>query len=93
MLGDLTQKIFDIIGRPLEDKGVFLLEQMPTAIAKLEEAIAQDLELRKASGNDDNETPSEKAPAKSDRLGQRAFPFIKLLKEALANDEMVIWGV
>jgi Domain of unknown function (DUF1840) len=92
MLGDLTQKIFDIIGRPLEDKGVFLLEQIPTAIAKLEEAIAQDLELRKASV-DDNEMSSEKAPAKSDRLGQRAFPFIKLLKEALANNEMVIWGV
>jgi hypothetical protein len=92
MLGDLTQKIFDIIGRPLEDKGVFLLEQIPTAIAKLEEAIAQDLELRKASV-DDNEMSSEKAPAKSDRLGQRAFPFVKLLKEALANNEMVIWGV
>ncbi len=92
MLGDLTQKIFDIIGRPLEDKGVFLLEQIPTAIAKLEEAIAQDLELRKASV-DDNEMSSEKASAKSDRLGQRAFPFIKLLKEALANNEMVIWGV
>ncbi len=93
MLGDLTQKIFDIIGKPLEDKGVFLLEQIPTAIAKLEEAIAQDLELRKASVNDENETSSEKALAKSDRLGQRAFPFIKLLKEALANNEMVIWGV
>ena len=92
MLGDLTQKIFDIIGKPLEDKGVFLLEQIPTAIAKLEEAIAQDLELRKASVND-NEISSEKASAKSDRLGQRAFPFIKLLKEALANNEMVIWGV
>ena len=92
MLGDLTQKIFDIIGRPLEDKGVFLLEQIPTAIAKLEEAIAQDLELRKASV-DDNEMSSEKASTKSDRLGQRAFPFIKLLKEALANNEMVIWGV
>ena len=92
MLGDLTQKIFDIIGKPLEDKGVFLLEQIPTAITKLEEAIAQDLELRKASANDENEPPSEKALAKSDRLGQRAFPFIKLLKEALANSEMVIWG-
>ena len=93
MLGDLTQKIFDIIGKPLEDKGVFLLEQIPTAIAKLEAAIAQDLELRKASANDENETSSEKALAKSDRLGQRAFPFINLLKEALANNEMVIWGV
>jgi hypothetical protein len=93
ILGDLTQKIFDIIGKPLEDKGVFLLEQIPTAIAKLEEAIAQDLELRKASVNDENETSSEKALAKSDRLGQRAFPFVKLLKEALANNEMVIWGV
>jgi hypothetical protein len=93
MLSDLTQKIFDIIGKPLEDKGVFLLEQIPSAITKLEDAIAQDLELRKASAKDDNEASSEKAPAKSDRLGQRAFPFVKLLKEALANNEMVIWGV
>ena len=92
MLSDLTQNIFDVIGKPLEDQGVFLLEQIPTAIAKLEEAIAQDLELRKAAANEGNETSSEKAQAKSDRLGQRAFPFLKLLKEALDSNEMVIWG-
>ncbi len=91
MLGDLTQLLFDIIDKPLESKGVFLVEQLSPAIEKLEAAIAADNELRKTDPKELDE--EKKASLKALRLGQRAFPFLQLLKTALAHDEMVIWGV
>jgi hypothetical protein len=93
MLSDLTQLIFNAIERPLESKGIFLVEQLEPAIKKLETAISRDLELRKALKSEDLKNDSENNPLKADRLGQRAFPFIQLLKAALAHEEMVIWGV
>jgi hypothetical protein len=38
MLQDLAQRIFEILDKPLEAKGVFLVEQLPQAIARLEAA-------------------------------------------------------
>ena len=95
MLEDLTSKIFAIIGRPLEPRGIFLLEQLPIAIAKLEAAIAEDIERKKhASENTDSESSEESGHSiNQDRLGQRAYPFISLLKDALLKKEMVSWGV
>jgi hypothetical protein len=93
MLSDLTQLIFNTIERSLENKGVFLVEQLEPAIKKLETAIARDIELRKALGSAELKNDLENSPLKMDRFGQRAFPFIQLLKAALAHEEMVIWGV
>jgi len=90
MLQDLAQRIFEILDKPLEAKGVFLVEQLPQAIARLEAAIAQDEALRKAATQDPEQAQQMK---KIDRLGQRAFPFMQLLKEALSKNEMIIWGV
>ena len=90
MLQDLAQRIFEILDKPLEAKGVFLVEQLPQAISKLEAAIARDEALRKAATQDPEQVQQMK---KIDRLGQRAFPFMQLLKEALAKKEMIIWGV
>lgn len=94
MLEDLTSRIFEILDRPLEARGVFLVEQLPVAIEKLEAAIAEDEKLRKEMLEEKSETKEDAPPkVKNDRLRQRAFPFIQLLKAALANQEMVIWGV
>lgn len=94
MLEDLTSRIFEILDRPLEARGVFLIEQLPIAIEKLEAAVAEDEKQRKEMLEDESDKKSDSsAKVKRDRLGQRAFPFIQLLKAALANQEMVIWGV
>jgi len=94
MLEDLTSRIFEILDRPLEARGVFLIEQLPIAIEKLEAAVAEDEKQRKEMLEDESDKKSDSSTkVKRDRLGQRAFPFIQLLKPALANQEMVIWGV
>jgi len=91
MLADLTQRIFEILGRPLEPRGILTVEQLPTLIIALETAILKDLEER-ASNNKTDQENSEK-PKLADRLGQRAYPFLELMKQAKAKDEPVMWGV
>ena len=93
MLADLTKRIFDILGRPLEPRGILTVEQLPTLITTLETAILKDLEERsKAKDDAKNEEGTEK-PKLADRLGQRAYPFLELMKQAKAKDEPVMWGV
>ncbi|HAT39560.1 DUF1840 domain-containing protein [Polynucleobacter necessarius] len=91
MLADLTQRIFDILGRPLEPRGILTVEQLPALITSLETAILKDLEER-AKANDNLKTGTEK-PKLADRLGQRAYPFLELMKQASAKDKPIMWGV
>jgi hypothetical protein len=91
MLADLTQRIFDILGRPLEPRGILTVDQLPTLIITLETAILKDLEDR-AKSNEAGQENAEK-PKLADRLGQRAYPFLELMKQSKAKDEPVMWGV
>ena len=90
MLPDLTKRIFDILGRPLEARGILTIEQLPNLITALETAILKDLEERKANENADD---GVEKPKLADRLGQRAYPFLELMKQSKAKDEPVMWGV
>ncbi len=85
MLDDLTHRIFNAIGRPFENQGIFLPEQIPGYIQRLQAAI--DTERDNASRNEDDQS------ADPDPLGRRAFPFLELLRHALKNQEPVVWGV
>jgi hypothetical protein len=89
MLADLTKRIFDIFARPLELRGILTIEQLPKLITTLETAILRDLEERSKSQTDEGVEKLKLA----DRLGQRAYPFLELMKQANAKDEPVMWGV
>jgi len=91
MLADLTKRIFDILGRQLEPMGILTKEQLPALIASLEAAIIQDLEERSKVRNSSDEGSALSKLA--DRLGQRAYPFLELMKQAKAKDEPVMWGI
>ena len=91
MLADLTQRIFNILDRPLEPRGILTMEQLPPLITALETAILRDLEERSKSNITEQE--NTKKPRLTDRLGQRAYPFLELMKQAKAKDEPVMWGV
>ena len=91
MLADLTQRIFDILGRPLEPRGILTEEHLPALITTLETAILKDLEER-AKVKTEQDGTAEK-PKLADRLGQRAYPFLELMKQARAKNEPIMWGV
>ena len=89
MLADLSKRIFDIFGRPLEPRGILTVEQLPTLITTLETAILKDLEERSKSQTDEGVEKLRLA----DRLGQRAYPFLELMKQANGKHEPIMWGV
>jgi hypothetical protein len=91
MLSDLSQRIFDILGHPLEKRGILVVERLPEFISKLESAIAADLAQRAGGADESADSDEEKLIA--DRLGQRAFPFLELMKQAHAINEPIVWGV
>jgi len=91
MLSDLSHRIFDILEHPLEKRGILVAERLPEFIARLESAIAADAASRNAVADTLEDSDREKPAA--DRLGQRAFPFLELMKQAYAANEPVVWGV
>jgi hypothetical protein len=91
MLADLTKRIFDILGRPLEPRGILTVEHLPTLITTLEIAILKDLEER-SKVQEGGKDSSEKVSL-ADRLGQRAYPFLELMKQAHAKHEPIMWGI
>ncbi|WP_100379951.1 DUF1840 domain-containing protein [Polynucleobacter brandtiae] len=91
MLADLSQRIFDVLNRPLESRGILTAEQLPSLISLLETAILKDLEDR--AQQDLRSQEGGERPKLVDRLGQRAYPFLELMKQAKAKDEPVMWGV
>ena len=91
MLSDLSQRIFSILEYPLEKRGILVVERLPEFISKLDSAIAADLAQRSAGADESADSDEEKPIA--DRLGQRAFPFLELMKQAHAANEPIVWGV
>ncbi|MEY3724757.1 MAG: hypothetical protein RLZZ365_692 [Pseudomonadota bacterium] len=88
MLDDLTHRIFNAIGRPFENQGIFLPEQIPAYIERLQAAIdAEQNDASSSSATDDDQS------ANPDPLGRRAYPFLELLHQALQDQEPVVWGV
>lgn len=90
MLDDLTHRIFNAIGRPFQNQGIFLPEQIPGYIERLQAAI--DAEQNKVSSLDTPRDDDDQS-TDPDPLGRRAYPFLELLRQALKNQEPVIWGV
>jgi hypothetical protein len=83
MLEDLSLRIFKTLDRELSKDGILLVEQLPSLIQRLEEAIAQDAKEREGLTQD---------AQKKDRLGQRAYPFLELLKSSLKHQDPIVWG-
>lgn len=92
----VAERLLDIISVNSGPKGIITVSNMPMAIQALEKAVAQDKEQSKVSGNADE--PDDKAPnkqetAQSVSLAQRAFPFVEMIRAALAAQKDITWGV
>jgi len=89
MLEPNGRRVLEIIGKTLDTKGIILATQMPAAIARLEDAIAQeqaDLHAASMSGVDaDADKPLS--------LRQRAAPLIEMLKRCSDAGSDIVWGV
>ena len=80
MLEPDAKRLLKIMGREDQQKGIFLVDQLPEAMAKLQSAI------------DDDEAQDGKDP-KQISLRNRSQPMLKMLKMSLQKSADVVWGV
>ena len=96
MFGDVAKRMMTLMGKEPTDKGIFTVEQLPDAIARLKAAIEED--RRDRSGRSPEDLPqTEKAEGGGSRpyvtLAQRALPLLELLEWSLKKQKPVVWGV
>lgn len=91
MMKDLAITLLGIIGKQLGERGVITSEEMPRAIQKLEAAVSDAKRAHPAESavhpgqEEDQDEPLH--------LGQRAFPFLDMLRASLREGTDVMWGV
>ncbi|KAG0162210.1 hypothetical protein DFQ28_007158 [Apophysomyces sp. BC1034] len=94
MLENLAQFLLAIIGKRFGQRGVIAHDELQSAIARLEAAIAQDKQGRAEHDaclhdeEDDHESYEVLIG-----LAQRAYPFLDMLRQAHKENSDVIWGV
>lgn len=95
MFGQAAEAMLKAIGKdPKDHTGIITLEQLPTAIAALQQAIADDKARHaKADDDEDNEDNDDKPSAMVAPVSfaQRAVPLLDVMREALANEQPLIW--
>ena len=92
MFDEVAQRMMALMGKEHATRGVVTVEQLPAAIAALQQAIAQDRAAQRkapAAEEDDDEAPAA-APVS---LAQRAVPLVELLEISLARGKPVTWGI
>ena len=88
MYSETAQRLLDIIGKPMAERGVITSDQVEEALARLLEAV----EREKASGvpAPDSDAPGYEHPVS---LRQRAFPLVEMLRAARKRHVDVTWGI
>ncbi len=94
MFVEVAQQMMEIMGKEFTPRGVFTVEQLPHAISRLKQAVAEDRQLRQGAGpppKDEEEEEEERRERVS--ITQRALPLIELLECSLRDEKPVLWGV
>ena len=97
MTDAVGRKVFEVLGREPEPRGILTVEQLPEAIGRLRAAIAAErAEIARSAGEARaGGTPAEE-PAEPPSLisfAQRALPLIEMFERAAAARRDVTWGV
>jgi hypothetical protein len=86
MFGETAKTLLHMMGHSGTIPSAILAEDIPAALARLEQAVADAPDPPEA---DDDEDPEKKSPVS---LRQRAFPLIELLRRAAEGGHSVTWS-
>ena len=93
MLEGNARQLLEITGKDSGARGIFTVDQMPAAISALEAAIARDsTENRHNTDAYAVEGHADEAETSHVGLHQRAKPLIGMLKQSLAQNQVIVWG-
>ena len=90
-----AKPLLDILKKEL-DQGVITAEEMPAAIALLENEIAQSNRMPAPSDQDPadlNDSEEDIASGNTVSFGARAFPLLEMMRAASKEQTFVMWGV
>ena len=101
MFAEHVRRLFDIIGKECTARGVFTCEQLPEAITRLKEAVAEEnlaLKAAERQAHEEGLEPEDEAVEDEEyrsgagiHLGQRAAPFIHLMEWTLKEKGFILW--
>ena len=95
MLGPQGDQLLGLLGREPAAKGIIEVQAMPSALAALQAAIAEQEQSGRAApgakdaGDDVAAEPAQPAVG----LRQRLWPMIEMLRRCQAAGEPIVWGV
>ena len=93
MLEPNGRRVLQIVGKDPGPQGIILPEDMPGAIAALEQAIAREEAEHKAI-IDEAKAKGQVAPTfDAVSLRQRAVPFLDMLRRCSQAGKEIVWGV
>jgi hypothetical protein len=90
-----AKPLLDVLNKEI-DQGIITAEDMPAAIALLENEIAQSKRLPAASDqgqSNDKDNDEDIDSGKKISLGTRAFPLLEMMRAAHKEKTFVMWGV
>lgn len=93
MLQQTGDRVLGIIGKEPAPKGILLPQDMPAAIAALEQAVLQDDRQRAGGSEDRADDPSGASTDDPVSLRRRATPFLDMLRRCHQADREIVWGV
>ncbi|QKV51679.1 DUF1840 domain-containing protein [Comamonas antarctica] len=93
MLDATARRLLEIVGKDTEGPGIITAEQIPGALAALEQAVRAEEARRAEAQQDEDEQDHGDATAKGEgvSLRQRTAPFVDMLKRSAAEGRDVTW--
>lgn len=94
MHAEVAKRLLEIIGKDRTARGVITTEQLPEALTRLRNAVAEEKSGQRAAGKIDNGYPDiddEEATEPPVGLARRAHPFIEMLDWTQREKGFVLW--
>ena len=91
MFGDVAKQLLELMGLSGTIPSAIKAEDVPTALARLETAIAEHRTAEAAQARDDERGRDDYDAPRKVTLSQRAVPLLELLRAAAAKKSDVMW--
>jgi hypothetical protein len=92
MLGEHAKPLLALTGKNIETnipvRGIFTPAELPQAIARLEQAIANETPQKNEDEDDEGPRNAISLPV---GLRQRAFPLLDLMRKASQKNQDIMW--
>ena len=94
MLAQHAKPIFELIDKEPTERGILDVEQMPSALQALKQAIEDEKSTGNPSSSYDESLPERHGADVHAvvSLHQRAWPLVKMIERALELKEAVVWS-